>query len=374
MPAMLPTGLSRGSQTVDDVRRGDWLAHSPKSVQYAQQSPAGCKTDTLHTKQPSITVQGNPMPCVVGPSHVPAFDPTSNHRLSTSTRTGSDGIRSKSTVPLPAGHITTQSIVETQDLSTASDSQDIRSDQNHKWLLGDVATDDRLRMAPGSTEEESQAQVPTANMDFFQSPLIVFALTSMPSPAIEQPTRDNQDKVAGEKRSRSEQAEDELYEEYEQEFSSNKKQRLDNEFTSISSSPNLSTTDKKKRSETRKRKIDAHHKAAKTPTAEDYISASSSTNFDPATFNDKDIDDAFEGPKMENELRAAKNSTPAPSSSLSSNDNNSNQEPPLGEILPMSSFAYLFNTGYPAFVEPFGYINDWPSEQEISDSIARWDE
>ncbi|KAL9012622.1 MAG: hypothetical protein Q9173_002613, partial [Seirophora scorigena] len=211
----------------------------------------------------------------------------------------------------------------------------------------------------------------------------------MPSPAVEQPTADSQVKVAGEKRSRSEQAEDELYEEYEQEFSS-KKRRLDNEEASISSSTSasgLSDTDKKRseiRKETDTRKTAT---ASKNPTAEDYISASSSTNFDPATFNDSDIDDAFEDPKMENELSATNAaetnltlyspSAPDPSALSSSNNDNSNQEPPIGEILPMSSFAYLFNTniapGYPPFFEPFEYINDWPSEQEISDSIARWD-
>lgn len=354
-PAMLPNGLSRGSQAVDDVRRGDWLAHSPKSVQYAQQSPAGCKTDTPHPRQPPVTVQSDPMTCVVGPSYVPAFDPTSSHRPSTSTRTGSDGIRSESIEPLPAGHITTKPIIDTRDLSAACDSQHIRLGQIEIWTLVDVPNDDGLRMAPGSTEEDFRAQLPTTNMDFLQSPLIPFALTSMPSPTIEQPTAD---KVAGEKRSRSEQAEDELYEEYEQEFSSNKKQRLDNEFiTSTSSSPSFSATDnKKKRSETRKRNIDA----ANLPTVEAYTST---TNFDPATFNDSDIDAAFEDPEME----TTKTPTPAPSSSLSNDNNNSSnqEEPPLGEIVPMSSFAYLFNTGYPPF--------EYTSEQEISDSIARWD-
>ncbi|KAI4118194.1 MAG: hypothetical protein LQ345_001714, partial [Seirophora villosa] len=245
MPAMLPNGPSRGSQGVDDVRRGDWFAHSTKSVQYAQQSPAGCKTDTPHSKQPSITVQGDAMSCVVGPSHAAASDPTSSHRPSTSTRTGSDGIRSESIVPVPAGHITTRPIIDSRDPSAACDSQDIRLGQNENWTLEDVANDDRLRTTPGSTEEDFRAQVPTANMDFLQSPLIAFALTSMPSPTIEQPAADSQDTVAGEKRSRSEQAEDELYAEYEQEYSS-KKQRLNNEFTSISSSPDLSPTNKKK--------------------------------------------------------------------------------------------------------------------------------
>lgn len=357
MPAVLPNGLSRGSQAVDDVRKGDWLAHSPKSVQHAQQSPAGCKTDTPHPRQPPVTVQGDPMTCVVGPSHVPAFDPTSSHRPSTSTRTGSDGIRSESIVPLPAGHIITKPIIDTRDLSATCDGQDIRLGQNENWTLGDVAKDDRLRMAPGLTKEDFRTQLPTTNMDFLQSPLIAFPLTSMPSPTIEQPTAD---KVAGEKRSRSEQAEDELYEEYEQEFSSNKRQRFNNKFTSTSSSPSFSATDnKKKRSETRKRDIDA----ANLPTVEAYTST---TNFDPATFNDSDIDAAFEDPEME----TTRTPTPAPpTSSNNDNNNNSNQEPPLGEIVPMSSFAYLFNTGYPPFVDPFEYT----SEQEISDSIARWD-
>ncbi|KAL9012623.1 MAG: hypothetical protein Q9173_002614 [Seirophora scorigena] len=138
MPEMPPKTLPKGSQKVDGVQRGGWLAHPPKSVQYAQQFPAGCKIDTPHPKQPPVTVQGDPMSCVIGPSHVRAFDLTPSHRPWTSTR------RSESTVSRPAGRITTNPIIKTQDPSATYDGQDIRLDQNDNWILGDVANDDGL--------------------------------------------------------------------------------------------------------------------------------------------------------------------------------------------------------------------------------------
>ncbi|KAI4123851.1 MAG: hypothetical protein LQ338_005073 [Usnochroma carphineum] len=360
---------------IGEFQWNDWVADSSKSIQESQHFVEAGSNSRVSTTPASG--QGN-LTSFDTSSDAPAVSRLSTQGPSMNSATALDGNQSEATVPAPPQGDMRSEIPQASGAPSANDNQDnelqfgnFDYDSNDLSVLENLADDEDLRLAIERADALFAAHAPTTDANAAEPPAPASSHPVEPSPVGQQPASADRAQAAGGKRGRSELTEDQLYDEYEQEYQAKRQRSDDGEGSSKASASGSKLADSDQKRSLIRRKIEDHKRATavKKPTAQDYIYAFSSANLDTATFADADIENAYDDPRMDKELRAqeagaaaaAEDPKPAGSPSLApapstAVETSGGAEQPAEGTAPPSPFADLFFDGdnhYPSLGGPW---------------------